>query len=162
MAILTAAGRAAYQAAISQQSIHAAWGTGDVSWGSSPPAESSSATALLNEIGRREALQIAFVEPDPEGSIILPGGAAYELSAEPTRYLFMDFHFEFGDASASTIREVGVFIGTERSSGVSPSKAYLLPEEIDDPGQLLIVEHQSPQLVRSAVVRERFRYVISL
>lgn len=161
MAILTTAGRAALLDAISQQAVHLAWGAGDVSWGSNPPNPSTGAAALFSEIGRREALDIAFVTPDEDGEIEVPGGA-YSLSLVPTRYLFLDFHFEFTDDATEVIREVGVFIGTVREAGVSPSKAYLLPSEVDDPGALFLLENLSTPITRSPAIRERFRYVVTL
>ena len=161
MAILTTSGRAAYQEALASQTFHLAWGSGDESWGGTPPAEDPGAVSLLAEVGRREALQVIPVVPDVAGSIILPGGA-YEPSAGFTRYLYVDFHFDFGDADGETIREVGVFMNTEREGGVSPSQAYLLPAEVADEGKLMILEHQASAIIRSAAARERFRYVITL
>jgi hypothetical protein len=161
MAILTTAGRAAFLEAIRQQDIHLAWGAGDVSWGSSPPAPSVSASALVSEIGRREVLAATFVVPDAEGDIEVPDGT-FSTSPTPSRYLLLDFHFDFTDAESATVREVGVFVGTIRNVGVSPSKAYLLPGEIDEPGTLLLLENFGPGIVRSPGIRERFRYVVTL
>lgn len=161
MAILVAAGRATYQAAIKNRPIHLAWGSGDESWGSTPPEETLSSTALLNEVGRREALQVEFVTPDPAGVIEVPEGN-FSISSTPTRYLFLDFHFAFADAATTVIREAAVFVDTVRAVGVSPSKAYLLPSEVDNPGRILVLEHLNPAVIRSPAVRERFQYVITL
>lgn len=161
MAILTTAGRASYQESMAARDIHMGWGTGDVSWGGSPPAESTVATGLLAEIGRLEATQVSYVTPDAGGSIVVPGGT-YEISVTPTRHLFLDFHFGITDADDQTIREIGVFIGTTREVGVPGGQAYLIPAEVDSPGTLLLLEHLNPAIVRSDSVRERFRYVITL
>ena len=162
MAILTTIGRATYQEAMSTQAIHLAWGAGDPSWAGSPPSEDPAATALVDELGRLEALEVAFVTPDVGGSIVTPSGNAYTASVEPTRYLFMDFHFAFVDEPTATIREVGVFAGTLREVGVSESQKYLLPAEVADPGSLLLVENLTPEIIRSIGVRERFKYVLTL
>lgn len=162
MAILTTAGRSAYQEVVSTQPIHLAWGAGDPSWAGSPPAESVGATALVAELGRLEALEIAFVIPDAEGVITTPSGGTYTASVVPTRYLFMDFHFEFDDEPTATIREVGVFVGTVADVLVPEGQKYLLPAEVDDPGSLLLLENLTPEIVRSVAVRERFKYVLTL
>jgi hypothetical protein len=162
MAILTTTGRIAFQSAMSVRSMHLAWGTGDVSWGGSPPAESTESVALVAEVGRRAPLQIAFVEPDAEGAVELPGGEKYSIVEEATRYLMLDFHFAFLDAATDTIREIGIFVDTVTAEGISPSKPYLLPEEVEDPGILLVTENLDLPIVRSEAVRERFTYILSL
>lgn len=162
MAILTTIGRATYQEAIGSQPIHLAWGAGDPSWAGSPPAEETGATALVAELGRLAALQVAFVLPDVNGAITLPDGARYTVSGTPTRRLFLDFHFEFTHQPVATIREMGVFVGTVRNGGVPGAQAYLIPAEITNPGDLLLLENLTPEIIRSAGTRERFRYVITL
>lgn len=161
MAILTESGKAAYQAAMQPQTFHLAWGTGSESWDEGPASEELDATELVAEIGRRQAVEAQFVVQSEGGSIELSSGK-YEISETPTRLLMLHFHFDFGDANGETIREVGVFIGTVPEEGVDPGAMYLTPDQVADPGTLLLLEHQTPAILRSSSVRERFRFVVSL
>ena len=69
MAILTQSGRAAMAAALSTRPIHLAWGTGDPAWDDAPEPESTLATGLVNEIGRRVLTLWQFVIEDANGAI---------------------------------------------------------------------------------------------
>lgn len=161
MAVLTVGGKATYQEALFPGPFHLAWGSGSVGWGDTPPAEDVNAVALLAEVGRLEATAVEFVVPDVAGVIELNFGN-FTVSATPTRYLYLDFHFGFDDGAAETIREVAVFVGTTKEVGVPGGQVYLLPADVDESGSLLIVEHQAPAIVRANTNRERFQYVITL
>lgn len=161
MGVLVTSGRAAIASAIkASDAIHVAWGAGDVSWGSTPPAEDTAATGLLNEIGRREATQVDFVVSDGAGVIVLPNGR-WTVSPTPTGHLYVRTLFDFADAPSATIREAAVFINTVRAVGVSPGQMYLTPAQVDDPGTMYLLDHLSPQIVRSPTTREQFEYVLT-
>jgi hypothetical protein len=158
-AILTTTGRAVNAAAVAASTpIHMAWGGGDDSWGATPPNPSTAATGLLDEIGRRVATEIAFVNPNPAGSIVMPQGN-YTLSGTPTRHLYLRFHFAFGDAIDETIRELGVFVGGAPTVG-NEAKAYLLPAEVATPGSLYLLENV-PEFVRYAGSRQQYSFVVA-
>lgn len=158
MAILTNSGRAAAAMAVKAQPIHMAWGGGDPAWDDVPVPEPATATALLNEYGRRRATQVLYCTPDPQGELVVPTGR-FTASATPTKYLYMRFAFDFTDAQASTIRELAVFIGSIAKVSVPAGQDYLVPSEVQDPGLMLALEH-IPKLVRSASVRQQFEFVI--
>lgn len=158
MAILTNSGRAAAAMAVKAQPIHMAWGGGDPEWDDVPVPEPATATALLNEYGRRRATQVLYCLPDAQGELVVPTGR-FTASATPTKYLYMRFAFDFTDAQASTIRELAVFIGTIAKVSVPAGQEYLVPSEIEDSGLMLALEH-IPKLVRSANVRQQFEFVI--
>lgn len=162
MGILTTAGRVSYQQDASEQPFHLAWGAGDPSWLSNPPAESVGATALVDELGRLEADTVAFVTPDVDGPILLPSGNTYSISVEPTRYLYVYFHFLASQEPTATIREIGVFTDTVKAVEVPGGQRYLLPVEVDDPGSLLILENLRPPITRSAGKRQEFAYILIL
>lgn len=140
--------------------IHVAWGFGDPSWGDSPPAEDASATALENEVGRREVSQVAYAVPDGGGSIVVPNGT-YAISPTPTKYLYIKAVFDYADASDQVIREVAIFVNTVRNGGVPIGQQYLIPSEIADPGIMYSLRHESPALVRSPLSREQFEFVLT-
>lgn len=158
MAILTNSGRAAAAMAVKAQPIHMAWGEGNPDWDETPVAESATATGLINEYGRRRAVQALYCLPDPQGELVVPSGR-FSVSVDPTKYLYMRFAFDFTDAPASTIREIAVFIGTIGQPSVPTGQDYLIPSDVQDPGMMLALEH-IPKLVRSASVRQQFEFVI--
>ena len=69
LATLTNSGRTAIARAISENTLHLAWGTGDPAW-DAPDAVLPSlveATALVNEVGRHALTRCGFVLPDEGG-----------------------------------------------------------------------------------------------
>lgn len=158
MPILTNSGRVVMAESIAARALHLAWGTGDGAW-ITPTAESAAATALMAEVGRRIASEVAFVVPDVAGDIILPSGARFTRSVTPTNNLFIRTAFDFGDASSTVIREIGVFSNSTTDPGLPPGQQYFLPADVVTPGRLLHLEHITP-IFRSPAIRESFEVVI--
>ncbi|HBR1863909.1 TPA: hypothetical protein L9M48_004888 [Klebsiella pneumoniae] len=158
MALLTDSGRAAVATSIKQNPIHLAWGSGSVDWDASQPPESIGTSTLLAEVGRRKVTQAMFCTPDPLGEIVVSQGR-FSLSTEATNYLYLRFAFDFLDAQDATIRELGVFVGTEAKSTTPEGQDYLLPEDIEDPGTMLVLEYVE-KLVRSPQIRQQFEFVV--
>jgi len=159
-AILTLAGRVAIAEAIKNSAAtHMAWGNGDPSWGTSPPAPGTTATALLAEVARRQATEVSFCAANAGGAIVVPNGT-FSISATPTQNLYFKFFFEFGDAVGQTIREQAVFVNTVRNTGVSGSLAYLTPAQISDPGRMIVLQHSSP-ILREVTTRQLFEFVVT-
>lgn len=158
MAILTDSGRAAVAASIKAQPIHLAWGSGSADWDVTQPPENVSTSALLAEVGRRKVTQAMFCTPSPTGEIVVQEGR-FTISSDPTKYLYLRFAFEFADAQDATIRELGVFIGTVAKNTVPSTQDYLEPDDIQSPGQLLVLEYIQ-KLQRSVQIRQQFEFVI--
>lgn len=158
MAILTDSGRAAVAQSIKDRPIHLAWGSGSVDWDITQPPESISTSELLAEVGRRKVTQAMFCSPDPLGEIVVSEGR-FTISQTPTKYLYLRFAFDFLDAQDATIRELGVFVGTVAKSTTPAGQDYLLPEDIESPGQLLVLEYIQ-KLQRSPQIRQQFEFVI--
>lgn len=161
MAVLVDGGRAALATAIlNSDAIHVAWGAGDESWGGTPPAESLSATALVDEIGRRKATEVAYVEADELGTIVLPNGT-WSITATPTQFLYVRTLFAFADAPSAVIREVAVFLNTVAEVGVPPGQLYLEPADVADAGQMYSLQNLSAAITRSPTTREQFEFVLT-
>lgn len=158
MAILTDSGRAAVAKSIKESPIHLAWGSGSVDWDTSQPPESIGTTALLAEVGRRKVTQSLYCQPDPTGEIVVSEGR-FTISNTPTKYLYLRFAFDFLDAYEATIRELGVFIGTQAESTVPAGQDYLELSDVADPGQLLVLEYIQ-KLQRSPQIRQQFEFVV--
>jgi len=159
MAVLQEAGRIALARAVAAQPIHLAWGRGLPAWDAVPQPEPNNATTLVDEIGRRTVTQVGYAVPDADGEIELPSGDRYTASAVPTRWLYIRFTFNYADAEGQTIRELGVFLGTQAAPGVPAGQRYLTPGEVAVSGELYALE-RLPKFTRSGDVRQVFDYVL--
>lgn len=158
-AILTTSGRIAIATAIQARTAHMAWGSGDATWGNTPPAPPANSTALLAEVGRRKATLVDFCAPAVNGAISVPEGR-FAISGNPTNNLYFKFHFEFEEAVGSTICEMAIFIDTLLADGVPSGQFYLLPSDIEDPGTLLVIERRAP-IIREITTRQLFEFVVT-
>ncbi|WP_245309308.1 hypothetical protein [Bradyrhizobium retamae] len=120
---------------------------------------SASDTGLVSEVGRRQAASVEFVNPDPNGTISTPGGNRWTVSVTPTRYLYVQVLFDYLEAQTETIREVGIFVDGTRKAGVPEGQLYLTPEEVDQPGYLLLLDRFAG-IARSPSSRQGFSYVL--
>lgn len=158
MAVLQNTGRIALARAIAQQPIHLAWGRGAPGWDAAPQPEPTDATALVDEIGRRAVTQVGYVEPDANGVIEMVSGR-YALSEAPTRWVYVRFTFDFADAEGETIRELGLFIGSQPAAGLPAGQRYFTPAQLANVGELYALE-RLPKFTRSGAVRQVFEYVL--
>jgi len=158
MAILTNSGRAAVAKSVKENPIHLAWGQGSADWDATKLPETLATSSLLAEVGRRKVTQAMFCTPDPMGEVVVSQGR-FALSTKETNYLYLRFAFDFLDAQDATIRELGVFVGTQTKQTTPDGRDYLLPEDIESPGTLLVLEYIE-KLVRSPQVRQQFEFVV--
>lgn len=140
MSVLTIIGRVAIAKAIANEHFYLAWGSGHPDWDISPVAEDVNAQALTAEIGRRRASVVGFCYPDASGNIVSPDGRFTE-SSTPTRFLFMRFSFDFTDAPTADIRELAIFLGGSTDPDLPIGQMYFTPDQIVDPGMMLLLEH---------------------
>ncbi|MFP3025915.1 MAG: hypothetical protein ACEY3L_06570, partial [Wolbachia sp.] len=125
----------------------------------STPPEPINATKLINEVGRRTADEVLFCKSDENGELITPSGR-FRPSDVPTNNLFLKFTFDFTDAANQVIRELGVMVGTKVVEKLPPGQRYFEPQDIENPGILLVLEHTVP-LIRTAATRETFSFVVT-
>ena len=137
----------------------AAFATVTVRYRTGRASEETGAQALMAEIGRRVVEERHFVEPDPEGEIVVPTGR-FRVVAGPSNLLFLRVRFDFGDAAGTTVREQALFVGTELVPDLPPGQRYVPPEAVMDPGILLVLQHAAP-IVRHAATRETFEFVVT-
>ncbi|UPA54991.1 hypothetical protein MWH06_07120 [Wolbachia pipientis] len=130
-----------------------------VEYTESTPPEPINSIKLLNELGRRTADEVLFCTGDENGELVTPSGR-FRPSNVPTNNLFLTFTFDFTDAANQVIRELGVMVGTKLKKKVPPGQRYFEPQDIEDPGILLVLEHTVP-LIRTAATRETFSFVVT-
>lgn len=110
-------------------------------------------TGLVNEVGRRRALSVQFVEPDQAGPIDDAAGQRWSVAAEPTHTLLVSVKFGYDENPDVVITEIGVFVDTIAKADLPPGLDYLTPDQIEDPGYLHTLEHVTP-IIRSATKRD--------
>lgn len=157
MAVITQSGRAAIAYSVKSQTLHIAWGTGRDEWGNPPPPTDGMTDALVTEIGRRVVDSAVFCTPDEDGEIVVSTGR-FTASAVPTNNLFIHVRYDFTDGGTATIKELGLFTGTVIKAGTPVGQKYYLPDDIDDPGILMLYENTVP-LIRTGATRENFSFV---
>ena len=172
VATITKAGRAFMAAAIKEQALHIAWGTGDAAWDEMEYKNLPSIVdriALFSEVGRRTATFVGFVTPSDTGGIVVPMGAdsegnvlykRYAQTDEPTPYLYIRCNFDNADAQNSTIREIALFGGTETNAELPPGQEYFTPEQVTKQGFMVAAEIVVPCFTRSPSVRESYEFVL--
>ncbi|RDD34336.1 putative phage related protein [Wolbachia endosymbiont of Cylisticus convexus] len=84
----------------------------------------------------------------------------FNPSNVPTNNLYLKFNFDFNDAANQVIRELGVMVGTKVVEKLPPGQRYFEPQDIENPGILLVLEHTVP-LIRTAATRETFSFVVT-
>ncbi|WP_265017253.1 hypothetical protein [Wolbachia endosymbiont (group A) of Epistrophe grossularia] len=130
-----------------------------VEYSESTPPELITSEKLLNELGRRTANEVLFCTGDENGELLTPSGR-FRPSDVPTNNLFLKFTFDFTDAANRVIRELGVMVGTKVKKELPEGQRYFEPQDIEDPGILLVLEHTVP-LIRTAATRETFSFVVT-
>ncbi|TGH28150.1 MAG: hypothetical protein ERJ68_00080 [Aphanocapsa feldmannii 277cI] len=160
-AILTSAGTL-YLAGLIQGSdgLYLAWGRGNPAWDPTPPDPPLEATALVAEIGRRQVSEVSYAMPDVNGEIVTPEGS-YGISMTPTSLLYFRTSFDLRDGAGEVIREIGLFVGSERGADVPVAQQYLQPDDVDDPGTLMVLQ-RIPPVLQSEAVRAEFDLILSL
>ena len=154
-----AAGRLTWLGSAGEAAAASAAATVTVRYRTGRAAEETGAQALMAEIGRRVVEERHFVEPDPEGEIVVPTGR-FRVVAGPSNHLFLRVRFDFEDAAGTTVREQALFVGTELVPELPPGQRYVPPEAVMDPGILLVLQHAAP-IVRHAATRETFEFVVT-
>ena len=141
MAVLTYSARTLLANYIKSRNLYLAIGTGSEDWGEIPPSPDYEATELTHEIGRKKIARVFSVNEDENGEIDMPNGRRYSYSETPTRQFYLEFLFDYGEGLSSSIREIGIFIDTEIKEGLPETQTYFTPEEIENPGTLILLEH---------------------
>lgn len=159
MSIITTTGRAALAQALKDTPLYVAWGRGRPDWDNELPRESRSAIALTHEVGRRLIASANYCRPDEAGEIVMRG-ARFTQSQTPTPHLHLRCEFDFDDGLGETIRELGIFSGTVLKPSVPRGKRYVTPNELQQPGILLTLDHLTP-IVRGVASRISFDLVIT-
>jgi hypothetical protein len=124
-----------------------------------PPSPNINAAGLVAELARKQIISKQFVTPDPQGSIIVQGGARYEISEDPTTFLFVSCTLLEPELSTAVIKEVGVFLNPVFEQPPEPGDTLFTPQQFNNLGKLLTLRNY-PAVTRNEAARETFQYVI--
>ena len=92
--------------------------------------------------------------------MVTPTGR-WNISEKPTNNLYITTEFDFADGNGYTIREFGLFLNTITNEELPKGQKYFLPTEIEDPGELLMLENSVP-IIRTGDTRYKCSFVLSL
>lgn len=162
MAILVDSGRVAIAQALASGPLYLAWGSGLAAWDTALEPEPIDATALVTEFGRRLAATQGYCTPDAAGEIVTQEGGRYRESAAPTKWLFLRFSFDFADGGNEVVRELGVFAHVTVDPALPPGQRYFTPDQIVDPGKLLLLERLARPTYLSNSQRNIYETVFTL
>ncbi|MFN3437782.1 MAG: hypothetical protein ACK41V_08830 [Acidovorax sp.] len=159
MAVLQDRGRIALASAIAAQPLYLAWGRGLPAWDAATPPEPTTATTLVDEIGRRLITAVQYVVPHAEGEIELPDETRFTASAQPSKWVHARWTFDYADAAGETIRELGVFIGGTLQAGLPAGQRYFTAAQVLEPGELYTLERQQAA-IRNGSTRQVQEFVL--
>lgn len=160
MSIFVQSAATAVAQAVKAAGVWAAWGNGTPAWDAVAQPEDVGATALVAEIGRRQASLIDYVVADPAGTIVVPQGS-FSVSPTPTNVLYVRANFDANDAVGQDIREAAIFIGTTLKAGLPVGQSYFAPGDIQSPGTMLILEHFA-KITRTSDFSVSLQFVLTL
>ena len=160
MAIITIPGRAGIARSISSNQLFVAWGRGSEEWTTSERVEEDpTQTGLFREVGRRLVDETYYVVGDDQGTLVTPSGR-WRISESPTHQLYVRAQFDYADGNGYTIREYGLFLNTVVADNLPAGQRYFLPTDIEDPGELLMLENCVP-LIRTGDTRHTCSFVVT-
>lgn len=157
MAIVTNAGRARIAELLMGLPVYLAIGTGN----EGQPEEYGD-TGLANEIGRKAAYRRLYVVDDDHGEIVLPNGRRYRASDTPTRKIYFQFQFDYGDGEGGAVCEIGLFTDTKIKESAAQSKTFFTPDDLEDAGTLLLLAHLENPDTFNPQKRGAYEFVYSI
>ncbi len=159
MAVLQQRGREALAGKVAATPIFLAWGRGNPAWDAVPEPEPSDATALVDEIGRRQVTTVAYVRPDAAGEIELADESRWAIHPSRTSYVLVRTVFAYAEAAGQTVRELGFFLDCQPVAGLPAGQRYFTPAQIAVPGDLYTLQRVQ-KFVRDGSVRQSFEFVL--
>lgn len=166
MALLTEQGRIRLAKEVAKLPIYMAWGAGDPAlstdeWVRQTNAEAEYLMAPVGILAVTEKCFVVNTKDENKAEIDVDTGLFFRSphqGSTPTKHLYLKFQFDFDHAQGQTIRELGVYVGTELAN--KPLYVDLKQTALKDLGDLMLLEHRRP-IHRDVGVRETFEFVIT-
>lgn len=111
------------------------------------PLPSIDATELDELIGMKRVHTKSLVTPDENGTIIYRDRTWRRITPEEAvalraHWVYIEASIYYDELPDVNYRVIGVFSRVKLKEGISPLKAVILPEEIEDTGVLEILDHR--------------------
>ncbi|OKP66774.1 hypothetical protein BTE77_31360 [Ensifer adhaerens] len=161
MAVFTLGGRLLVASLLKSQTFFLAVGEGNPSWDTIPVEPAAADTGLVALKGFTRMREIAFVMPNEAGTISMADGARFAVSAEPTRYLYLQFKLDLADANGTTLRESGICHGTQLREGFPPGQMYIPEADTLAHGQMIHADRYN-SIIRDGTLEQSFSFVLTL
>lgn len=172
MAVFTIGGRKALAQALLDMNLFLAVGVGDPAWDNETPpstpediavqdAQWATLTDLHDKIGIARIRDKFFVKPDVTGEIPMSDGSLYSPSDEPTSYVYLRYQLDLGDALGVTLRECGLYLGTQIDASVPVGQMYIPTSEVIDYGTLIQID-RFPAVVRDGSIAQIFSTILTM
>jgi len=158
--VLTEVGHTTLSETMFPKEFFLAWGDLPLGeeWDRVPPTEDVNATELIAEVGRVKYLAKEYVVADTTG-VLDVDGIKWSISTNPTKYIYLKFQFDQTMNSDSAIFQLGLFTDVVPVAG-KEAETYLLPADIDDIGNIVLIENQAV-VYRNSATKEVFEFVIT-
>ena len=146
--------------AIKNQDLYLGWGgkADGLFWENTPPNIDPNLTTLPNEICRRKILKKSYIVEDSANGTITAGDRKWSKSDTPTKNLLLEVTHSQEDVPTATIYSIGVYVGTKIKS-TSSRVDFLLPQDLENPGSLLVSQYIVP-IIRNAATSESRQIVV--
>lgn len=172
MAVFTQGGRIALAQAVLNMSLFLGVGEGNLAWDDIPrpttPEEQAAQDAawsvladLEAKVGLTRTRDKYFVEPNPDGDIVMADGAKYSMAVEPTAFVYIRFQLDLNDAVGTTLRETGVFLDPQIDPSVPAGQMFIPSGDVLAFGRMLQVDRFAP-IVRDGSIGQTFTYILTM
>lgn len=114
-----------------------------------PPSPNSDMTSLDEIIGFKKLDSIQLVIPDDSGTISYRESNWKSVSKEDAytkkaKWVYIEATIRYDELPLGFYRQIGVYTGLVPKEGVDSGKTALLPDEVENPGILEVVDNRKP------------------
>jgi hypothetical protein len=161
MAVFTIGGRIVAGKLMFQQVFFLAVGKGNATWDTSLEPPSPLLAALIDPVGVTRCRETSYVVPDEAGVITTSDGAKFSRTIDPSRYVYLEFKLDLEDAVPETLRESGIFHGTEIEAGIPEGQFYIPHADVIQYGTLIYADRFN-SIVRDGTIEQSFSCVLTM
>lgn len=160
MAVYTLLGRELAAELFMGETFVLAVGEGDPVWDGAPIEPLPNQLSLVAAIGVTRLRDKQYVTPDEAGTITMGDGSKWSVSAQRTRYVYLEFKLDLADAQPATLRENGVYHGTEIDAAVPGGQLYIPLEDVTALGDLIHIDRYN-SIVRDGSLEQAFSFILT-
>lgn len=116
---------------------------------SAPPTPDSSTTDVAEIIGYKKVSVKQLVIPDNSGAIVYRSTKWTSVSpsnalTQGAKWVYIECSIQYDELPLGYYRQIGVYTGLVKQSGVASGKFNLVPSEVADNGILEVIDYRTP------------------